>query len=265
MNLSKHEVLQRFVVALEGLNRRAPNRPDVLTALAHVKEILYENTPDELDKMPTIGGTIEQYHQFIRSMEGILPDTEQRAPTHDTVESLISYMVENCDGGTWHPADDNNHSPALVQFSQWDTERLCSVTLQVAAKAGMLSRNILEEVRRRREREGKELRSVEDWWYRDLEKHPFEAIPAVACEAYAAGIEAAGAFYGKQQPSADAFEDDGMVSAGKSRGMTPAEVAARYGTPVYAVNSDDGLWGLVSKRPYKGAVPFGYILTSPMR
>lgn len=72
-------------------------------------------------------------------------------PTHKDVGSLIDFMV-NKKGAYWLPADDPTNKPQLVRFiDQNDNSRRrwCSVSLEVAVKAKMLSKQILEEVLKR--------------------------------------------------------------------------------------------------------------------
>jgi hypothetical protein len=72
-------------------------------------------------------------------------------PTHKDVESLVQFMT-NKKGAYWRHADDPTNSPKLVQFiDQNDSSKrsCCSVSLEVAMKAKMLSKQILAEVLKR--------------------------------------------------------------------------------------------------------------------
>ncbi len=75
----------------------------------------------------------------------------QTQPTHKDVESLIQFMT-NKKGAYWIPADDPMNTPKLVQFiDQNDSSKRfwCSISLEVAVKTKMLSKQILAEVLKR--------------------------------------------------------------------------------------------------------------------
>ena len=91
----------------------------------------------------------------------ILLEIERRAyshkrPTHKDVDSLIQFMV-NKKGAYWAPADDPTNTPKLIQFiDQNDGSKRsgCSVSLEMAMKAKMLSKQILAEVLKRNGQHG---------------------------------------------------------------------------------------------------------------
>jgi hypothetical protein len=72
-------------------------------------------------------------------------------PTHKDVGSLIEFMI-NKKGACWLPADNPTNSPQLIRFiDQNDNSkrRWCSVSLEMAVKVKMFSKQILTEVLKR--------------------------------------------------------------------------------------------------------------------
>lgn len=108
---------------------------------------------DKYERLPYVDEHLgiekgNKYYDVVLEIREIT--TRKEKPTHDSVESMIEYMLENKNIRT--PVDDPGNHPALIGFvdiTSEDVYKHCSVSLQSAAKAKMLSREILAEVEKR--------------------------------------------------------------------------------------------------------------------
>ena len=100
----------------------------------------------------------KKFYNVTVEIEEYIPEVAK--PTHGDVQAMISYMVfysRFYTGFKWLPADNPGNNPPLVGFMgsqsiELDPEeknvRSCSVSLQTAIEAKMLSKHILAEVER---------------------------------------------------------------------------------------------------------------------